>query len=105
MIKQSALFISVFTSLFFVACAQTKSTTTSSGIPSLKETFKTDFAIGTAMDATQIEVKDPKADALIRQQFNAVTPENIMKAEVIHPQWDKYDFNLADKLVAYAKKN
>lgn len=28
-----------------------------------------------------------------------------MKAEVIHPQWDKYDFKLADKIVAYAKKH
>jgi len=28
-----------------------------------------------------------------------------MKAEVIHPQWDKYNFDLADKLVDYAKNN
>jgi endo-1,4-beta-xylanase len=42
---------------------------------------------------------------LIPLQFNAVTPENIMKAEVIHPQWDKYNFEMGDKLVAYAQKN
>lgn len=57
------------------------------------------------MNTPQIEEKDPKADALIQQQFNTVTPENIMKAEVIHPGWDRYDFDLADKLVAYAKKH
>ncbi len=28
-----------------------------------------------------------------------------MKAEIIQPGWDKYNFALADKLVAYAKKN
>jgi endo-1,4-beta-xylanase len=28
-----------------------------------------------------------------------------MKAEIIHPSWDTYNFDLADKLVAYAQKN
>jgi Beta-1,4-xylanase len=71
---------------------------------SLKKAFKTDFLIGTAMDATQIEGKDANAAKLIPEQFNAATPENIMKSEVIHPAWDKYNFDLADKLVAYGKK-
>jgi endo-1,4-beta-xylanase len=71
---------------------------------SLKKTFNNDFLIGTAMDAAQIEEKEPNAAKLIPQQFNAVTPENIMKAEIIHPAWDKYNFDLADKLVAYGEK-
>jgi endo-1,4-beta-xylanase len=33
------------------------------------------------------------------------TPENIMKAEIIHPQWDRYNFDPADKMVSYCKKN
>ena len=103
MIKQTALFVLASTMLSFPTWSQSKSGTIA--VPSLKETFKNDFAIGTAIDASQIEQKDPKADALIREQFNAVTPENIMKAEVIHPQWDKYNFGLADKLVVFAKKN
>src|SRR5579872_2763441 len=74
-------------------------------IPSLRETFKGDFAIGTAMNFRQIEEGDPDAAALIPQQFNAVTPENIMKAEIIHPGWDRYNFEPADRLVAYAKKH
>ena len=45
------------------------------------------------------------ADKLIKEQFNAVTPENIMKAEIIQPGWNKYNFDLADKLVAFAQKN
>lgn len=53
--------------------------------PSLKDVFKKDFLIGTAMNAQQIEEKDTAADRLIKQQFNAVTPENCMKAEEIHP--------------------
>jgi endo-1,4-beta-xylanase len=71
---------------------------------SLKDSYKNDFLIGTALNATQIEEKDPMAKVLIPQQFSAATPENIMKAEIIHPGWDKYNFDLADKLVAYGKK-
>jgi len=105
MIKLCSIFLLTFSVLLLVNCTNTKKATTTSGTPSLKETFKNDFAIGTAMNAQQIEEKDPAADALIEQQFNAVTPENIMKAEIIHPQWDKYNFDLADQLVDYAKKH
>jgi endo-1,4-beta-xylanase len=73
--------------------------------PSLKAAFKNDFLIGAAINTRQIEEKDTGAASLIPRQFNALTPENIMKAEVIHPGWDTYHFDLADKLVAYARKN
>jgi len=74
-------------------------------IPSLKEAFRNDFLIGTAMNAQQIEGQDSRADSLVNRQFNAVTPENVMKAALIHPAWDTYRFDLADKLVTYARKN
>jgi endo-1,4-beta-xylanase len=84
--------------IFFAANASAQT-------PSLKEVFKNDFLIGTAMNTTQIEGKNTVADKLIKQQFNAVTPENVMKAEIIQPGWSTYNFDLADKLVAFAKKN
>lgn len=99
------LILPVVIGLLTVSCSNTKKITGSTGMPSLKETFKNDFAIGAALNADQIEEKEPNAAALISKQFNAITPENIMKAEVIHPQWDQYNFDLADKLAAYAKKN
>lgn len=80
-------------------------TEATAALPSLRETFKNDFAIGTAMNLRQIEESDPAAAELIPQQFGAVTPENIMKAEIIHPGWDRYNFEPADRLVAYAKKH
>ncbi len=90
-------------SLLIAGCVGSQSN--SKSIPALKKVFKDDFTIGTALSTPQIEQKDPKADALIKQQFNAATPENIMKAEIIHPQWDVYNFDLADKMVAYCTKN
>jgi endo-1,4-beta-xylanase len=91
--------------LLLSACTGAQQNSPGAGTPSLRETFRNDFLIGTALNVSQIEERDPKAAALIPLQFNAVTPENIMKAEVIHPQWDKYDFEPGDKLVAYAQKN
>lgn len=99
------LLLVVFVGFLLSGCTGSKKSTASAGIPALKEVFKDDFAIGTALNTVQVEEKDPGAAALVPQQFNAITPENIMKAVVMHPEWDRYDFDLADKLVAYAKKN
>lgn len=71
----------------------------------LKDAFKKDFLIGTALNNSQIEEKNPVVNELIKQQFNAATPENIMKSALIHPKWDTYDFAMADKMVEYCKKN
>ena len=72
---------------------------------SLKEVFQDDFLIGTALNVDQIDEKDASADSLIKKQFNAITAENAMKAEVIHPLWGQFDFDKADRFVAYGKQN
>lgn len=72
---------------------------------SLKDLYKDDFYIGTALSASQIEEKNPKEDSLIKKEFNAITAENIMKSMFMHPAKDKYDFTLSDKFVAYGEKN
>ncbi|HVU94275.1 MAG TPA: endo-1,4-beta-xylanase [Puia sp.] len=74
-------------------------------LPSLKEVFHNDFLIGAAINVQQSDGRDLRADSLIQSQFNTVTPENIMKAALIHPAWDSYRFEPADRLVGYAEKN
>ncbi|MBK1439546.1 endo-1,4-beta-xylanase [Parapedobacter sp. ISTM3] len=74
-------------------------------IPSLKTVFQDDFLIGTCLNTSQIAGKDSAESNLIERQFNAITPENIMKAHILHPAWNRFDFELADKLVAYAAKH
>lgn len=91
----------VVAALFF-SCTVSKNSTSSI---SLKDAYKNSFLIGTALNAVQIEEKDPTAAKVIPKEFNALTPENIMKCEIIHPTWDKYNFDLADKLIAYGQKN
>ena len=95
----------LYGSLLLAGCAASQKNTGSEQLPSLKEVFSKDFAIGTALNAAQIEEKDPGAAKLVPQQFNMATPENIMKAEIIHPRWNEYNFTLADKLIEYGKKH
>ena len=95
----------VVISVTFISCSSSKKATTSTANTTLIEAYKNDFLIGTALNTQQIEEKDTSAAKLVPVQFNAATPENIMKAEIIHPQWDKYNFELADKMVEYGKKH
>jgi endo-1,4-beta-xylanase len=74
-------------------------------IPSLRDTFKKDFGIGTCLNNAQIEERDPQTTAFIARQFNMATPENIMKSALLHPQWDTYDFTMGDKLIEFGKKH
>ncbi len=92
-------YLLAISTVFFVNCSSNKETLT------LKDSYKNDFYIGTALSADQIEEKDAKVDSLIRTEFNAITAENIMKSMYTHPQKDKYDFSLSDKFVAYGEKN
>lgn len=72
---------------------------------SLKQAYQKDFYIGAALDESQINESDAVTNELIQKQFNSITAENVMKCENIHPEWDTYNFDLADKFVAYGKKN
>jgi endo-1,4-beta-xylanase len=103
MTKNLSVIISIAT-ILSASCAGIHNATAQPR-PSLKETFKNDFLIGSAVNSMQIEEKDTAANRLIKEQFNAVTPENIMKAEIIQPGWNQYNFGPADKLVAFAQKN
>ncbi len=96
-------FLALVPGLMLSACSAMSQVRTST--ISLKESYKNDFLIGTALSATQIEEKDDAANAVIKRHFNAITPENIMKAEEIHPAWNQYNFDLADKIIAYGNGN
>jgi len=74
-------------------------------IPSLKDAYRKDFGIGTCLNNAQIDERDPKTTEFIVRQFNMATPENIMKSALLHPKWDTYNFEMADKLVAFGKKH
>ena len=73
--------------------------------PALKDVFKDDFYIGAALSLDQISGKEPEAIALVEKHFNSITPENILKWEEVHPEPNKYNFEPADRYVAFGEKN
>ncbi len=85
--------------MLITGCSSGKKSMTSSGTVALKDVFKNDFVIGAAVNNGQINERDSGSAALLQTHFNGLTPENIMKCEIIHPEWNRYDFTLADKLV------
>lgn len=105
MIHKFSFAIVISASLMIAGCSGSKKLASGGDMPSLKETFKNDFLIGAALNTPQIEEREPNAAVLVPQQFNSITPENIMKAEVIHPEWNRYNFDLADKIVEYGNKH
>ena len=73
--------------------------------PILKDAFRTHFLIGGALNDDVVAGKDPEAALLVQNQFNTITPENVMKWSLIHPEPDRYEFEPADRLVEFGQKN
>ena len=73
--------------------------------PSLREAFASKFEVGTALSARQLLEPQEDVLALVAKQFSVVTPENVMKWAVIHPEPDRYDFTAADALVDFAEQH
>lgn len=71
----------------------------------LKEAFSDAFLMGTALNGRQIFGMDASGQELALREFNAVTAENVMKWEVIHPEPGVYNFEAADAMIDLAEEN
>ena len=77
--------------------------TSDTGTKTLRQLAKpTGVRIGTAVDTSALASDATYAKAAAAQ-FSTVTPENVMKWEVVEPARGQLDFTEADKLVAFAK--
>lgn len=72
---------------------------------SLKQTVGKHFLIGAAVSDEILRGGDPAAADILSRHFNCVVGENCMKGEKIHPEENRYDWSLADSLVAFAVRN
>ncbi|MBU2879898.1 MULTISPECIES: endo-1,4-beta-xylanase [Aliiglaciecola] len=71
----------------------------------LKKAFADAFKIGVAVNQDIVTGKNAAAQSIIAKQFNTVTLENAMKAEVIYPEKGQVDFSGADAFIDFAKQN
>ena len=72
---------------------------------SLKEAYKEAFLIGNALNPEIASGDDSLSQQIIIKQFNAITPENVMKAGPINPEPGVYNFKPADDFVAFGEAN
>jgi endo-1,4-beta-xylanase len=87
-------------SLLFAGFAAAQSSGTS-----LRNVYQDDFLIGVALSTSRIDGQDKKAGEIASRQFSAVTPENEMKWQSVHPQPGRYEFKAADAFADFTAKN
>ena len=73
--------------------------------PALKDAYNGCFMVGAALNPAQFSGENQAEDAIIKTQFNTISPENVLKWERIHPKPDVYDFSPADKYVQFGQQN
>jgi endo-1,4-beta-xylanase len=73
--------------------------------PTLKDTFNSIFRIGAALNPSQFLEQNSNSVAIIKAQFNTISPENVLKWEAVHPKPDTFNFEPADRYVAFGEKN
>jgi endo-1,4-beta-xylanase len=81
----------------------------------LKDAFKDRFRVGTAVNRSMVTGKTFRRSAeqnaqdiaLVKEQFNQISPENDLKWQLIHPREGKdgYDFEPADAYVNFGLSN
>lgn len=71
----------------------------------LKDAFKDDFKIGAALNRRQIFEDDVRGAEIVKTHFNSITPENVLKWALVHPEHNRYDFKAPDRLVAFGEKH
>lgn len=73
--------------------------------PQLKEFFNNDFLIGAALNDNHFFERDKQGVDIVQRHFNTITPENVLKWIVVHPELNRYDFTASDKFVEFGVKN
>jgi endo-1,4-beta-xylanase len=71
----------------------------------LKDAYKQAFKMGVAINPDIVSGVDKASQAITLAHFNTITVENVMKAALINPQPDVFNFGPADDYVAFGEKN
>jgi endo-1,4-beta-xylanase len=93
--------------LLGAACARPSMSTNAppGGATALKQAFAGAFRVGAALNENQFTERDTLGAALVKRQFNTITPENVLKWEVVHPQPNTYSFTASDRYVEFGERN
>lgn len=112
--KATPLALMLLTALALAACGESRApmdaaakepATTTAPPTGLKHAYASDFLLGVAVNDDIVAGRDARSQALVPLHFNAITAENVMKNEVLHPTPDRYDFGAADAFVEFGEKH
>ncbi len=91
--------------VFMLGCTASKlSRPTQQADLVLKEAYKNAFLIGTAVNPSIVSGDNKAVQEIVVKQFNSITPENVMKAALINPQPNVFNFKPADDFVAFGEQ-
>lgn len=91
--------------VFMLGCTASKhSRSTQQADLVLKEAYKNAFLIGTAVNPSIVSGDNKAVQEIVVKQFNSITPENVMKAALINPQPNVFNFKPADDFVAFGEQ-
>ncbi len=99
------LFRTAFAGSFCLGMLLITGVTSHAQTHSLKDVFKGSFLVGAALNPAQFTETNARDAALIKAQFNSITPENLLKWGLVHPQPGNYSFELSDRYVAFGETN
>ncbi len=71
----------------------------------LKQAFKGDFLMGAAMNMFQFSGRDTLGAEIVKEQFNSISPENVLKWDRVNPEPGKYNFGPSDKYIEFGLNN
>jgi endo-1,4-beta-xylanase len=71
----------------------------------LKAAFDDKFRVGAAVGTHQVMGQEPASVKLVAEQFNTITPENLLKWQEVHPQPETYNFGPADAFVKLGEES
>lgn len=94
-----------FISILFLTSACQQKKDKSATLSNLKSAYQDAFKIGAAVNHDIVSGKDSLAQKVVLTHFNTITAENVMKAEIINPKPEVYDFEQADAYVDFGQKN
>lgn len=99
------LFISVVST--FSSCNSNKRSVDNTPLAdtTLKTAYKNKFFIGTTLNAWQIRGRQPEELKVVKEHFNSIVAENIMKSAMIQPKEGEFDFSVADEFVKFGEEN
>lgn len=98
--KTKAFLLLAIAGILFVSCQQ------SAPKPeSLKEAYDGSFKMGCAISPFMVSGRNPQAEELLLAQFNAISPDNCMKPESLHPGPDVWNFGPADRYVEFGREH